>query len=55
MEHLNKVVNIGWPFSIEAKIVAVMDAQETYRSLNDQLITMPTQYFDDKVNSLKEL
>lgn len=54
-EYVNKVVNIGWPFSTEAKIVAVMNAKETYRAPNNQLVSMPTEYFDTKVESLTEM
>lgn len=54
-DHLNKVVNIGWPFGIEAKIVAVMNAEKTYRSPNDQMISMQTEHFAAKLAALQEM
>lgn len=53
-EWLNKVVNISWPFSIEAKIVAVMDANTTYRAPSNELISAPTEYFEAKATRLLE-
>lgn len=54
-DHLNTVVNIGWPFGIEAKIIAVMDAEKTYRAPNDQMISMETEFFQAKLAALKEM